>query len=410
MVQKIPVDPETQLKEIAVGVDEIISEEDLLAKLKDSYEKQKPLTVKLGADPSRPDIHLGHTVVINKLKLLQDFGHQVVFIIGDFTARIGDPTGKSKTRPQLTIEEVKENAQTYKDQIFKILNPEKTKVVFNGEWLDQLKPMDFVRLMATKTVQQLIARDDFSKRYQDQTPIFLHEFIYPVLQGYDSVHLKADIEMGGTDQKFNLLLARELQKQQNQRPQSLIIMPLLEGLDGVQKMSKSLDNYISLTDTPKDMFGKTMSISDDHMIRFYELLSRKGAQQIEQLKAGLKDQSIHPMVAKKDLTQEIVSQYWGEEKGKQERQQFESVFSSKKIPDDIASHSIQLNEQGKVNLLELAVELGFTKSKGEARRILKQNGMRIDQKVVSEESVSLNSGGEYVFKQGKLKIVKLKVD
>lgn len=409
-MSKITVAPQEQLEQLKVGADEIISEEELLKKLEKSYKNQKPLTVKLGADPSRPDIHIGHAVVLNKLKLLQDFGHQVKFIIGDFTALIGDPTGKSKTRPQLTKEEVDVNAQTYKEQVFKILDPEKTDVVYNSHWLNKFTPMDFIRLMASRTVQQLIARDDFSKRYQDQVPIFLHELVYPVMQAYDSYELKADIELGGTDQKFNLLLGREFQRQQGQEPQCIILSPLLEGLDGVQKMSKSLGNYIGLTDEPNDMFGKTMSISDTHMLRFYELLSRRGKQYLDQLKKGLSDQSMHPMDAKKDLAEEIVSHYWGDEKAKEARAHFQQVFSNKAIPDDIPSHKISLQNGDSINVLNLVVELEFCKSKSEARRILKQNGMKLNNEVIKNESIKLEPAKDYIFRQGKLKMVKLLVD
>lgn len=409
-MSKITVAPKEQLAQLKLGADEIISEDELLKKLEKSYAKQKPLTVKLGADPSRPDIHIGHAVVLNKLKLLQDFGHQVKFIIGDFTALIGDPTGKSKMRPQLSKDEVDANAQTYKEQVFKILDPDKTDIVYNSHWLNKFTPMDFIRLMASRTVQQLIARDDFSKRYQEQVPIFLHELVYPVMQAYDSYELKADIELGGTDQKFNLLLGREFQRQQGQEPQCIILSPLLEGLDGVQKMSKSLGNYIGLTDEPNDMFGKTMSISDQHMLRFYELLSRKGVEHFKQLKTGLSDQSVHPMDAKKDLAEEIVSHYWGEARAKEAREHFQQVFSKKAIPDDIPAHKISLNQDERINVLNLVVELEFCKSKSEARRILKQNGMKLNNQVIKEENIKLEPARDYIFRQGKLKMVKLLVE
>lgn len=406
----ISVSPEEQLRELRLGVEEIISEEELLLKFKKSFDEQKPLIIKLGADPSRPDIHLGHTVIIQKLKLLQDFGHQIKFIIGDFTAMIGDPTGKTKTRPQLTKEEVLANAETYKEQIFKILDPEKTDIVYNSEWIDQLTPSDMIKLMSERTVQQLLARDDFTKRYHSQTPIFLHEFMYPVMQAYDSLVLKADLELGGTDQKFNLLLGREMQRQHGQRPQNVLLMPILEGLDGVQKMSKSLDNYISLSDTAKDMFGKTMSISDDLMIKYYKLLSRKGAQYVEELKNGLEDGSVHPMAAKKDLAEEITSHYYGDDVAKKERQAFDGFFSKKEIPDDLPEHCLLLaKQQEEMNLLDLSVQLGFSKSKGEARRILKQNGMKIDGKTIATEKFVFEKGGKYIFKQGRLRIVALVV-
>lgn len=408
-MSRISVLPEKQLAELRVGADEIISEAELLKKLQKSHDSQTPLIVKLGADPSRPDIHLGHVVVLNKLRLLQEFGHQVKFIIGDFTAMIGDPTGKSKTRPHLSREEIDQNAQSYKEQVFKVLDPEKTDIVYNSEWLDKFTPSDFIRLLATRTLQQIIAREDFSKRYKEQTPIHLHELIYPIMQGYDSIALKSDIELGGTDQKFNLLVGREMQRQQGLEPQCLILTPLLEGLDGVQKMSKSLDNYISLNDTPENMFGKTMSVSDTHMVRFYELLSRIGVEHIESLKAGLASGSVHPMMAKKDLAQEIVSHYWGDAAAQAARTHFESVFSKKDIPDDLEEFAADVGPEGTINLLDLAVSTGFSQSKSEARRVLKQNGLKIDNKAVASEHFSCTSGDEFIFRKGKLKMMKIKV-
>ncbi len=276
-MKKIQIKPEEQFAELKRGAVELLPEDEFLAKLKESYEKDEPLKVKFGADPSRPDIHLGHTVVLQKLRLLQDFGHTIYFLIGDFTAKIGDPTGKSKTRPLLTDEEVIENAKSYSQQIGKILDMDKTEIVFNNDWLSKLTPIDLVRIMGKVTVSSLLERDDFSKRYKNQEAIHMHEFMYPIMQGWDSVELKADLELGGTDQTFNLLMGRHLQKAQEQKPQCILTMPILEGTDGVQKMSKSLDNYISLEDTPTDMFGKLMSISDDLMARYYELLCRRPA-------------------------------------------------------------------------------------------------------------------------------------
>ena len=401
------ISPETQLKELQTGADEIISPTELLKKLQRSYAQQKPLCVKLGADPSRPDIHLGHVVVLNKLRLLQEFGHKVKFIVGDFTAMIGDPSGKSKTRPQLSKEEIEANARTYREQAFKILDREKTDIVYNSTWLNQLSPSDFIRILATRTLQQIIARDDFSKRYQQQSPIHLHELIYPVMQGYDSVILQSDIELGGTDQKFNLLVGREMQRQNGQEPQCLILCPLLEGLDGVRKMSKSLDNYISITDRPEDMFGKTMSVSDPHMLKFYELLSRKGRKTVEALKQGLKNGFIHPMLAKKDLAEEIVSHYWGDEAATKARENFDRLFSKKDVPEELLEHRVSASKDGTINLLEISVETGFSKSKSEARRILRQNGIKIDAKPVQNESLTCSSGDSFVFRQGKLKIIRL---
>lgn len=403
-MRRINVSPEEQLKELKRGAAEIIPEADLLEKLKKSYDKDEPLKVKFGADPSRPDIHLGHTVVIQKLKLLQDFGHDIYFLIGDFTAKIGDPTGKSKTRPILTDEEVIQNAKTYSQQIGKILDMEKTKIVFNNDWLSQLTPIDMIKVMAKMTVSSMLERDDFSKRYKNQEAIYMHEFVYPVMQGYDSVALEADIELGGTDQTFNMMVGRHLQKAYEKEPQCVLTMPILEGTDGVNKMSKSLDNYISLEDTPSDMFGKLMSISDDLMHRYYNLLCRRPADSIAKLLQELKDGSYHPMNAKKELAVEIVNYYHPEGSGEAERQKFEERFSKNKIPDDIAVIEV---ESGELELFPFMIELEWTKSNGEGRRLMKQNAIKVDNKAYKEEKLNIECGKEYILKAGKLRLVKI---
>lgn len=401
---KITVSPEEQLKELKRGCFEILPEEEFLKKLQKSYTEQKPLKIKLGADPSRPDIHLGHTVILNKLKLLQDFGHEIHFLIGDYTAQIGDPTGKNKARPILTPEDVLENGKTYKEQIGKILDIEKTKVVYNGDWLGKFSGIDMIKLMSKATVGMMIEREDFHKRYTNQEPIYLHEFTYPLLQGYDSVHLKTDLELGGTDQTFNLMMGRQLQKVYGQEPQCILTMPLLEGLDGVNKMSKSLDNYIALTDTATNMFGKMMSISDELMKKYYLLLSRRPAVEIEKIIAGLTDGSLHPMIAKKDLAQEITGYYHGEAAGKEERDKFEARFTKKQIPDDI---QIVTKTPGVVNLLDLMVELSLIKSKGEGRRLIQQNAVQVNFEKHTTDTVNLNTGDELIVKVGKLRMFKL---
>lgn len=405
----ITISPEQQLAELKIACDEIISEADLLEKLRESYQKQQPLTIKLGCDPTQPDLHLGHSVVINLLRRFQVFGHKIIFIIGDFTALIGDPTGRSKLRPPLTEAEVARNAQTYQDQVFKILDPSKTQVLFNSQWLNKLNAMDIVKLLATRTLQQLIAREDFASRYAEQTPIFLHEFMYPLLQAYDSLHIKADVEVGGTDQKFNLLLGRELQRQQGQRAQSLILCPLLEGLDGVQKMSKSLGNYIGLTEEPEAMFGKIMSISDEHMLRFWKLLSQQGPERIAEVIAGVKDSSFHPMEAKKAIAEEVVSIYWGAERGKKAREHFTQMFSQRLVPEDIPVYEVPAHQHHELNLLDLSVTLQFASSKSDARRVLKGNGMKLDSATLSSEKIALEPGKSYIFRYGKIKIIKLVV-
>ena len=403
----ITVSPEEQLKELKRGVFEILPEDELLKKLKKSFEKQKPLVIKFGADPSRPDIHLGHTVVLQKLKLLQDFGHEIYFLIGDYTAQIGDPTGKNKTRPILTVEEVMQNAQTYKEQVGKVLDMSKTKVVFNKDWLGQFSGLDLIRLMSKATVGAILQRDDFSKRYNNAEAIYLHEFVYPILQGFDSVHLKADLELGGTDQTFNLMMGRHLQYAYDQEAQCILTMPLIEGTDGVHKMSKSMDNYIALTDTPTNMFGKLMSISDELMKKYYLLLCRRPAQEVEAIITGLTNGSLHPMEAKKNLAAEITGYYHGESSGKEEREKFEARFSKKQIPDDIQTIS---KSAGAINLLDLFVELELIKSKSEGRRLIQQNAVKVNFENHSAELLNLESGSEVILKIGKLRMLKIIVN
>lgn len=401
---KITVKPEDQLKELKRGCFEIVPEEEFLKKLQKSYAEQKPLKIKLGADPSRPDIHLGHTVILNKMRLLQYYGHEIHFLIGDYTAQIGDPTGKNKTRPILTPEDVIENGKTYQEQIGKILDLEKTQVVFNGDWLGKFSGIDMIKLMSKATVGMMIEREDFHKRYTNQEPIYIHEFTYPLLQGYDSVHLKTDLELGGTDQTFNLMMGRHLQKVHGQEPQCIMTMPLLEGLDGVNKMSKSLDNYIALTDTPTNMFGKMMSISDELMKKYYLLLSRRPAAEVEKIIAGLTDGSLHPMIAKKDIAEEITGYYHGAAAGKEERDKFEARFTKKQIPDDI---QVVAKPEGVINLLDLMVELSLIKSKGEGRRLIQQNAVQVNFEKHTTDTVELKAGAELIVKVGKLRIFKL---
>lgn len=401
---RITVTPAEQLKELKRGAFEIIPEEELLKKLTKSYEKQKPLKIKLGADPSRPDIHLGHTVVLQKMRLLQDFGHEVYFLIGDYTAQIGDPTGKNKTRPILTAEDVKENAATYREQVGKILDMSKTHVVFNSDWLGKFSGLDLIQLMSKATVGALLQRDDFSKRYNNSEAIYLHEFVYPVLQGYDSVHLKADIELGGTDQTFNLMMGRQLQHTYEQEAQCILTMPLLEGTDGVNKMSKSMDNYIGLTDTATNMFGKLMSISDELMKKYYLLLCRRPAVEVEAMVSGLTAGTIHPMEAKKTLAAEITGYYHGEAAGKEEREKFEARFTKKQIPDDI---QVVNRPAGPVALLDLFMELQLIKSKSDGRRLIQQNAVKVNFENHSTDSLNLEKGQELILKIGKLRMVKL---
>lgn len=405
-MRKIKVSAEEQLKELKRGAVDIIPEEELLKKLQKSYNEDKPLVIKFGADPSRPDIHLGHTVVLQKLKLLQDFGHEINFLIGDFTARIGDPSGKSKTRPILTDEEVIANAKTYSQQVSKILDMEKTKVVFNNDWLGNLTPIDMIKIMAKVTISSVLERDDFTKRFKAQEAIYMHEFAYPLMQGYDSVAIDADLELGGTDQTFNLLMGRHLQKAFEKEPQCILTMPILEGTDGVQKMSKSLDNYISLEDTPTDMFGKMMSISDDLMVKYYELLSRRPASEVDALVADIKSSKKHPMDAKKELAVEIVNYYHPAGTGEDERKKFEDRFAKNKIPDDILTVDVTA---GEFKVLDFFRDIEFIQSNGEGRRLIKQNAFKFDGKACKEETLTLDSGNEHILKLGKLRMAKIVV-
>jgi tyrosyl-tRNA synthetase len=401
---RITISPEQQLRELKRGAFEILPEEELLKKLTKSFEKQKPLVVKFGADPSRPDIHLGHTVVLQKLRLLQEFGHEIYFLIGDYTAQIGDPTGKNKTRPILTADEVMRNAQTYKEQVGKVLDMSKTHVVFNKDWLGKFSGLDLIQLMAKATVGAILQRDDFNKRYTNAEAIYLHEFVYPILQGFDSVYLKADLELGGTDQTFNLMMGRHLQHAYEQEAQCILTMPLIEGTDGVNKMSKSMDNYIALTDTPTNMFGKLMSISDELMKKYYLLLSRRPAAEVDGIIAGITNEGLHPMEAKKTLAAEITGYYHGEASGREEREKFEARFSKKQIPDDIQTIT---RTAGTLNLLDLFLELQLIKSKSEGRRLLQQNAVKANFEGHSEETLALEPGQEVILKIGKLRMLKL---
>ena len=401
--RKIKITAQEQFKELKRGCFELIPEDEFLSRLQKSFDEDRPLKIKFGADPSRPDIHLGHTVVLNKLRLLQDFGHEVYFLIGDFTARIGDPTGKSKQRPMLTTEEIINNAKTYQDQIAKVLDVSKLKIVFNNDWLSTLTSMEIVKLVSNVTVSALLHRDDFAKRHNAQEAIYLHEFLYPIFQGYDSVELKCDMELGGSDQTFNLMMGRELQKAFKQTPQVLLTMPILEGLDGVQKMSKSLDNYISINENATDMFGKVMSISDEMMIKYYELLSRLPHDEIMNRVKGIKEGSYHPMEAKKQLAVELTNLYY-QNQGQAERQKFEDRFSQNKIPDDIQTLTFTAQ---KLDLLPILIELKFVESNGEARRLFKQNAIKINGKNLAELSYDLKANEEIILKVGKLRMCKI---
>jgi tyrosyl-tRNA synthetase len=399
--------PEFQFEQLRLGCEKLFPENELMDKLKKSYQENKPLKIKFGADPTRPDIHLGHTVVINKLKLLQDFGHEIYFLIGDFTATIGDPSGKNKSRPTLTVDQVNENAKTYTDQIFKIMDREKTKVVFNSSWFNKFTARDFITLISKSTVQQIMDRNDFDKRSKSGNPIFLNEIIYPLLQGYDSVVLEADIELGGTDQEFNLLMGRSIQKSYGKEQQCILCMPILEGLDGIEKMSKSADNYIGLNESSKDMFGKVMSIPDSVMIKYYRLLSRLSAEEVLEIEKNIANGSLHPIEAKKNLAELIVSHYFGLEVAASEKEYFNRVFSKKEIPDDIKV--VEIENCVSINIIDLCLNHGLIESKSEARRLMAQGAIRINDKKIEGAMVDLDSGKEYVLKVGKRRIIKIVV-
>jgi tyrosyl-tRNA synthetase len=387
-----------QLEQIRRGSVEIIGEEELVAKLR----RGVPLRIKAGFDPTAPDLHLGHTVLIQKLKHFQELGHQVIFLIGDFTGMIGDPSGKSETRKKLTREEVLRNAETYKKQIFKILDQDRTEIAFNSTWMDRFSAAEFIELCSRYTVARMLERDDFEKRFKGNQPISIHEFLYPLVQGYDSVALKADVELGGTDQKFNLLMGRHLQREHGQASQIVLTMPILEGLDGVQKMSKSLGNYIGIDEAPGDMFGKLMSISDELMWRYYELLSDSSLDRISSLREQVQSGVLHPKAAKEDLAQEITTRFHGAEAGAAAREAFNAVFAKQGIPEDIEVFSVQAGAL----LVDVLSESGVCSSKGDARRMCKQNAVTIDGRK-EEDAAFAFAPGEYVLKIGKKRFLKL---
>lgn len=364
-----------QLNYLRKGTTEIIREDDLRAKLEKAAKTGKPLRVKLGADPTAPDIHLGHTVVIRKLRAFQELGHTVIFLIGDFTGLIGDPSGKSATRPQLTREEIAANAETYKAQIFKLLDPNKTEIRFNSEWMDQLGSDGFIRLASHVTVKQILERDDFAKRLMEEKPIALHELLYPLTQAYDSVALEADVELGGTDQKFNLLMGRNLQREYKQEAQVAVIMPLLEGTDGVQKMSKSLGNYIGINEAPSEIFGKVMSISDDLMWRYYELLTDLSLGEIDSLRSATANGEKHPRDVKVQLAKRIIGDFHSDDEAQKAEEEFNRIFRNKQAPDEIEEVVVNNTTW---ELKDLMVEVGLASSKGEARRLIEQGGVSID--------------------------------
>ena len=387
------------------GAVEIIEEDELEDRLERAIETGRPLNVKAGFDPTAPDLHLGHTVLIQKMRHFQELGHHVIFLIGDFTGLIGDPTGKSETRPSLTPQQVQENARTYRDQIFKILDPQKTEIAFNSTWMHKMSSMDMIRLCARHTVARILERDDFKRRFQDQRPIGVHEFIYPLIQGYDSVVLQADVELGGTDQKFNLLVGRHIQKEYGQRPQVVLTMPLLEGLDGVQKMSKSLGNYVGIDEPPQEMFGKLMSISDEMMFRYFELLSDRDMLEIQRLREGIALGHLNPKDVKMDLAEELVARFHGAQAAGAARAGFEAQFSKRQVPEDIMEFRLSPGVKV-VYLPKVLKEAALVKSSSEARRLIRQGAVSIDGTKIWSEEIGLQ-GTEGVLKVGKRRFLRI---
>ncbi|MFT2091775.1 tyrosine--tRNA ligase [Paraglaciecola sp. 2405UD69-4] len=394
-------DWQNAMAEIQRGAEEILLEDELIAKLKEG----KPLKIKAGFDPTAPDLHLGHTVLINKLRVFQQLGHEVIFLIGDFTGMIGDPTGKNVTRKPLTKEDVLANAETYKEQVFKILDPEKTTIRFNSEWMEQLGAAGMIKLAANQTVARMLERDDFKKRYAGGQPIAIHEFLYPLVQGWDSVALKSDVELGGTDQRFNLLMGRELQKSEGQRPQTVLMMPLLEGLDGVQKMSKSLGNYIGITDAPSEMFGKVMSISDVLMWRYYDLLSFKPKSEIDSLKQQVAD-GTNPRDIKIALAKELIARFHDETAAEAAHNEFIQRFQKNAIPDEMPEFDFQLGADG-LAIANTLKEANLVSSTSEAMRMIKQGAVKMDGEKIADTKLRFTEATEVVLQVGKRKFARV---
>ena len=401
-IQAIMKSVETQLPEIERGAEEILVADDLRAKLA----LGRPLRIKAGFDPTAPDLHLGHTVLINKLRQFQDLGHEAIFLIGDFTGMIGDPSGKNATRPPLTPEEVAANADTYKEQVFKILDPDKTRVVFNSEWMGKKDAADMIRLASSSTVARMLERDDFSKRYASNQPIAIHEFLYPLVQGYDSVALEADVELGGTDQKFNLLMGRQLQQAAGQKPQVVLTMPLLEGLDGVNKMSKSMNNYVGITDAPDEMFGKIMSVSDELMWRYFELLSFRPLAEIDGLRSRIKNGD-NPRDIKFELAEELVARFHDQAAADKARESFVSRFRKNEIPDEMPELNLDCGAAGVLGIAHLLHQAGLVSSTSEAFRMIKQGAVRLDGERVSDKALELAAGQTHIVQVGKRRFARV---
>ncbi|NKB87447.1 MAG: tyrosine--tRNA ligase [Acidobacteria bacterium] len=390
------------------GAVDLVSEEELAAKIERSIDADRPLVVKVGFDPSAPDIHLGHTVVMHKMKQFQDFGHEVVFVVGDFTGMIGDPSGKSKTRPQLTPEQIQDHARTYEEQAFRILERGRSRTEFNSTWLDELGSAGLIRLASRYTVARMMERDDFKKRFESQQPIALHEFLYPLAQAYDSVALKADVEMGGTDQLFNLLVGRDIMREYGLEPQVVLTMPLLVGTDGVEKMSKSLANYIAIEDTPAEMYGKILSLSDETMWTYWELCTTRTGSELDAMRAAIADGALHPKAAKQDLARTVVARYHDEAAAVAAEAEFEKVFAARQVPTEMPDVAIESAEP--VWIVTVIVKSGFSSSNGEARRFVKQGAVSLDGERISDEKATVPSDDTpRVLKVGKRRFARIRV-
>jgi len=394
---------EEQMNLINRGTEEIIPEEDLKKKLEKSQETNTPLIVKLGCDPSRPDLHIGHGVVLRKLRHFQDLGHQAVLVIGDFTAMIGDPSGRNKTRPQVTLEETRAYSETYVDQAKVILDIDKLKIYYNSDWLNKMNFNDVVKLASSYTVARMLERDDFTKRFQSEVPISIHEFLYPLAQGQDSVELNADVELGGTDQKFNLLVGRDLQKDNGQEPQCIITTPLLEGTDGVEKMSKSYDNHIGLNDEPENMYGKTLSISDDMILKWFTLAADAEESVVKDAEARLSDSSVNPMDIKRELARRVVELYYDEETAQKAEHHFNTVVVGKGVPDDMPEFSLGSEDL----IVNVIFDAGLLKSKGEARRMIKQGAVKLDGETIADIQATIAPKDDQILKVGKRRFLKV---
>jgi tyrosyl-tRNA synthetase len=397
---------EKQLKIIKRGTVEIIPEEELIRKLEKSIKENKPLRIKQGFDPTAPDVHLGHTVGLRKLRQFQDLGHQVVLIIGDYTGMVGDPSGRSETRPQLSYEEIRENAKTYQEQFFKVVEKEKTEVHFNGEWFSKMSFQDIMHLASKFTLARILERDDFSKRYKEQVPISIHELFYPLMQGYDSVMIKADVEIGATEQKFNLLAARQIQEIYGQEPQAVLTMPVLPGTDGVQRMAKSVGNYIGVAEPPKEIFGKIMSIPDNLIYTYFELLTDVSGDDLLKIKRDIEDKKTNPMILKKRLGKEIVRMYYNKKEADEACEEFEKVFSKKELPEEIPVKYFEHDEPD-IWIAHMIVKAGCAKFTSEVRRLIKQGGLYIDNKRIDDEELKVPVEGEKLVKLGKRRFYKI---